>query len=227
MHEKQELFSKIDNSTTFRNICDLFSLRKKAVLDIGCGHGHYLRHFGEGSFGVTTAQEEVEFGKKNSLNIVFGNAEYLEDSVSGKQFDAFWANNLFEHLLSPHAFLMKLKRIAHKDSVLVLGVPVVPKIVWFIQLRWFRGVLASNHINFFTGDTLKLTVERAGFKVLFVRPFLFKNAFFDNLAKPFAPHLYVVAQNDTHFVYPPKKVGEWKDDVRYKELLSITGQNET
>lgn len=222
----KELFSKIDNSTTFRNICELFRLKEKKVLDIGCGHGHYLKHFGKGSVGITTAKDEVEFGKQNSLNIIFGNAEYLEESLDGIQFDAFWANNLFEHLLSPHSFLMKLKKIAHTDSVLVLGVPVVPKIVSLIKLKWFRGVLASNHINFFTADTLRLTVERAGFKVLYTRPFIFKSVFLDSLLRPFAPHIYVVAKNDMEFKYMPKKVGEWKDDLRYKELLSITKQDE-
>ncbi len=224
--DKKELFSKIGRSTTFSNICDLFDLRTKSVLDIGCGHGHYLTHFGTGSVGITTSNEEVEFGKQNNLNIVFGNAEYLEEAISDKKFDAFWANNLFEHLLSPHAFLMKLKRIAHKDSTLVLGVPVVPKIVSLIKLKWFRGVLASNHINFFTANTLQLTAERAGFKVLFARPFIFKNIFLDSLLKPFAPHIYVVAKNDIDFKYMPKKIGEWKDDARYSELLSITNQND-
>ena len=218
-------FRKVGKSRTFQNICDLYKLKDKAVLDIGCGQGQYLAHFGEGSLGVTTAQEEVDFGKEADLPIVFGNAEYLEESLRGEKFSAFWANNLFEHLLSPHGFLMKLKKFSTSDAVLVLGVPVVPKVVSLVRLKWFRGMLASNHINFFTATTLRLTVERAGWRVSSVRPFIFKNNILDRLVAPLAPHLYVIGENDTRFIYPPKKVAEWKDDKRYTDILSLTGQD--
>jgi SAM-dependent methyltransferase len=224
MNEKEALFKKIDGSTTFRNICDLFGLRNKKVLDIGCGHGQYLKHFGKGSIGVTTANDEVIFGKQNGLDIVFGNAEYLGETNFNTEFEAFWANNLFEHLLSPHAFLMNLKKTAKDDALVILGVPVVPKIVSFLNMKWWRGPLASNHVNFFTHTTLRLTVEYAGWKVLAVRPFIFKNRLLDTIVRPFAPHMYVVAKNRPDFQYPPKKVHEWEGDSHYTNLLKITNQ---
>jgi len=224
MHEKKELFSKIENSTTFRNICDLFELKKKTVLDIGCGYGHYLRHFGKGSVGVNHGEDEVVFGKNNGLNIVFGNAEFLAETNFGTSFQAFWANNLFEHLLSPHAFLMNLKKIASNDALVILGVPVVPKIVSLLNIRWWRGALASNHVNFFTYKTLELTAKYAGWEVLAVRPFIFENELVDSLIAPIAPHLYLVARNKPDFKYPPKKVYEWEGDKHYKDLLQITKQ---
>jgi len=226
MNEKQALFKKIDHSTTFRNICDLFGLRSKKVLDIGCGHGHYLRHFGQGSVGVTTALDEVSFGEENNLNIVFGNAEYLFETDFHTTFEAFWANNLFEHLLSPHAFLMNLKKLSTSDALVILGVPVVPKAVSLLNLRWWRGPLASNHVNFFTHITLKLTAEYAGWEVLEARPFIFKNKFLDLLVRPLAPHMYVVARNKPGFKYPPKKIHEWVNDPHYQSLLAITHQDE-
>lgn len=217
-------FKGVKESRTFKNICDLFGLRHKAVLDIGSGYGQYLSHFGKGSVGITTAHEEVESGKESGLDIRFGNAEKLDASIG--KFGVVWANNLYEHLLSPHAFLMNLKKIADDDTVVILGVPMVPKIVSLMNLKWWRGALASNHINFFTHSTLRLTVERAGWKPIAVRPFIFKNLFLDNLIRPFAPHIYMVAKNDPNFKYAPKKIGEWMGDEHYKELLSITGQSE-
>jgi SAM-dependent methyltransferase len=224
MNEKQALFKKIDGSTTFENICGLFNLKHKKVLDIGCGYGQYLKHFGRGSIGVTTANDEVTFGKENNLNIVFGNAEFLGETNFNTEFEAFWANNLFEHLLSPHAFLMNLKKMAKDDALIILGVPVVPKIISLLNFKWWRGPLASNHVNFFTPTTLKLTTEYAGWEVLAVRPFIFKNGFLDALLRPLAPHMYVVAKNKPDFKYPPKKIHEWEGDGHYSELLSITKQ---
>ncbi len=226
MNEHSKRFETVEKSRTFAHICELFSLKSKSVVDIGCGHGHYLTHFGEGSVGLTTASDEVAFGKEHNLNIIFGNAEYLDEYLGEKKYSAFWANNLFEHLLSPHAFLMKLKKNATDTSLLVLGVPVIPKIVSLVHLKWFRGMLASNHINFFTAQSLFLTVSRAGWVVTDVRPFIFKNSLLDRCVRPFAPHVYVVARNDEAFQYPPKKIGEWKDDDRYKDLLLITNQYE-
>lgn len=212
-------------SKTFRNIRDLYLLAKKSVCDIGCGFGEYLRFFGSGSIGVTTTQEEVEYGKSNDLKIIFGNAEKIgEVFANGEKFDAIWANNLFEHLLSPHAFLMNLKRISKEQAVIILGVPVVPKVVSLISLPWFRGTLASNHINFFTKTTLRLTVDRGGWEVVTIRPFIFKNSFLDFIICPFAPHLYVVAKNNLSFIYPTKKLKEWISDSYYDHLLNITKQ---
>jgi len=214
----------VSASRTFRIIRDLYGLSHKIVFDIGCGFGEYLRFFGEESIGITTTQDEIEYGKKNGLHIIFGNAEWLENISLHDRFDAIWANNLFEHLLSPHAFLMKLKNVSHSETLIILGVPVVPKFVSLISFRQFRGILATNHINFFTYTTLRLTVERAGWTVRAARPFLFKNMLLDRLAAPFAPHIYVVAANNPDFKYPPKKVGEWIADAHYQELLSITRQ---
>ena len=209
-------------SRTFKNIRDIYELNNAAVCDIGCGYGEYLRLFGPKSVGITTTLGEIQYGKENNLSIVFGNAEQI-DRLEGK-FDAIWANNLFEHLLSPHAFLIRLKKISNEKTKVILGVPVVPKIVSLISLRWFRGTLASNHVSFYTHTTLRLTVERAGWDVLATRPFIFKNKFLDILARPFAPHMYVVAQNNVDFKYSPKKLNEWVSDDYYTDLLKITGQ---
>lgn len=225
MNNKYALFERIDRSRTFKNILDIHKLREKLVLDIGSGYGQYLKHFGVGSIGVTTAEDEVTFGKENNLNIILGNAEHLNEVDFNTQFEGFWANNLFEHLLSPHAFLMNLKKIASSNARVILGVPVVPKIVSLMRLKWWRGPYASNHVNFFTHKTLGLTVQYAGWEVIQVRPFIFKNKFLDFLARPFAPHMYVVAKNDSNFKYPPKKIHEWIGDEHYKEMLTITGQN--
>jgi SAM-dependent methyltransferase len=214
-------------SRTFRNIRDLYGLSNKSVCDIGCGFGEYLRLFGKGSVGVTTTTEEVDYGKKNNLKIVFGNAEKISSVfVNGEKFQAIWANNLFEHLLSPHGFLMNLKKISDEQTIAIIGVPVLPKIVSLIHLAKFHGSLASNHVSFFTKDTLRLTVERGGLDVIAVRPFIFKNKYLDLLVRPFAPHLYVVAKNNSDFAYSTKKLKEWVSDDHYSSLLDITKQNE-
>ncbi len=216
-------FEPVRLSRTFNRILDTLGLRDKKVLDLGCGYGEYLVCFGPGSVGVTSTLEEVEYGKTHSISIIRGNVELLKELDIRDRFDAAWANNLFEHLVAPHAFLMHLRTKMHQDALLVLGVPVVPRIASLMHIGKFRGALAAAHVNFFTRETLRLSVERAGWHVLSIRPFIFSNSTLDLLASFFAPHLYVVAKNDANFAYHDKKLKEWKDEPIYEELLHIGG----
>lgn len=213
-------FSGVKKSKTFKKILNKYNLRSKKVLDIGCGLGQYLVNFGNHSMGLTSTLSEVEYGKNNNINIIKGNAELIDD-LDLEIYDAVWANNLIEHILSPHSFLVKLKKVSNDKTVLILGVPVFPFFVYLLKLKKFRGSLASNHINFFTKKTLEKTVERSGWEILESRSFLFSNKFIDCLFSIFSPHIYVVARNIVNFNYPVKKINEWKDDDYYKNLLNI------
>ena len=206
-------FKNVSKSATFKNIVGLFDLRKKKVLDLGCSYGEFLAHFSPGSVGVTLAEEEVAYGKKKGLDIRPGNIEEGELPVN-ETFDVVFANNLFEHLYSPHGFLFRVKRLLRPDGVLILGVPCIPKIASLSRLRKFRGALASAHINFFTRETLTRTVERAGWNILAVRGFHFRMALIDRFLNPIYPHFYVIAVPDPSFVYPEK---------RQKELAGYVG----
>src|SRR3989344_941079 len=156
-------FAAVSRSKTLAHIIAELELDKKSVFDIGCSFGEFLTHFGEGSVGLTIAENEAAHGKMKGLDIRLGNIE-SDDFKLDEKFDAIFANNIFEHLYSPHEFLIKVKRYMKPDGVLILGVPCVPKIVALLHIRKFRGALATQHINFFTRDTLRFTAERAGLK---------------------------------------------------------------
>jgi SAM-dependent methyltransferase len=217
---------KVSKSKTFNRILKKFDLKNKKVFDIGCGNGEFLSFFGEGSLGITSTKSEVEYGGKNNLNIVFGNAELVDEISLSEKFDIIWANNLFEHILSPHAFLIKLKTISDSQTTLILGVPVIPKIYSLLRINKFRGSLASNHINFFTKKTLELTVERAGWDIAKANSFVFGWSFLDKIfTNLFSPHIYIIAKNNVDFKYPEKKIKEWEGEDFYKKFIGITLNN--
>ena len=212
--------ASVARSHTFRHIPEALPLGRSRVLDVGCGYGEYLAHFGKGRIGITTTSAEVAYGERHGLSIREGNAEALDRAMFGERFEYVWTNNRFEHLVAPHAFLMSLKSVISDSGRLILGVPVVPFVPTLMRERHFRGALASNHINFFTLDTLRLTVERTGRTVEDIRPFYATAPLVDRLASRIAPHLYVVARNDPTFSYPVKKVKEWQDEPHYAGLLA-------
>lgn len=203
-------FANQAKSKTFQNIISIFSLDSKAVLDMGCSYGEFLVHFGPGSLGITIIQEEVDYGHTKNLNIQYGNVENDAFNLNGREFDIIFANNIFEHLYSPHGFLLKIKDYLKPGGYLILGVPCIPDIRQLIRLKKFRGSLASGHINFFTKYTLENTVKMAGWDVVMTRGFHFKNKFIDRLLNPIYPHFYVIAKVNNNFGYT---------DKRKKELL--------
>jgi SAM-dependent methyltransferase len=198
-------FKATARSKTFRNLRSFARLEYVAVLDLGCSYGEFLAHFGEESVGFTIEPREVE--SKGNLDIRLGN---VEDAgfTSPKKFDAVFANNLLEHLYSPHAFLIKAKDYITPDGVLVLGVPCIPKIVSLLKFRKFRGSMAGGHINFYTKEALRQTVLHAGWKIECVRGFRFSNPFFDHMLDFIYPHFYVVARLDPNFAYNDKRLAE-------------------
>jgi 2-polyprenyl-3-methyl-5-hydroxy-6-metoxy-1,4-benzoquinol methylase len=214
MNEKVEKrFKNVGKSKTFKNIVQTFSLNKKTVLDIGCSYGEFLVHFGKGSVGFTITPEEKDVGQACGLDVRLINIEETDGGLE-KKFDAIFANNILEHMQSPHNFLLKIKNFLKPEGTLILGVPCIPKITWLMNFKKFRGSLASLHINFFNRDTLIKTAEFAGWMVHETRGFRLRNHFLDVLLNPIYPHFYIVAQVNKNFTYAPK---------RLKELEGYTG----
>jgi SAM-dependent methyltransferase len=203
MHNPEARFNNIKKSRVFNNILDILDLRDKAVLDIGCSSGEFLIHFGKESVGVTVRDDEVAYGKTKNLDIRNINIE--NDIRFEKKFDAIFANNIFEHMESPHLFLRKISTFLKDDGLLVLGVPCVPKISSLIEIKKFRGSLSEAHINFFTKETLSYTVKYGGYKVLDTRGYRFKNYILDHLFDLAYPHFYVTARPIKDFQYPKKR----------------------
>ncbi|HBM45766.1 MAG: Methyltransferase type 11 [Parcubacteria group bacterium GW2011_GWF2_38_76] len=220
--EINQRFINVKNSKTFNRIIRLLGLNNKKVFDVGCGFGEYLALFGKGSFGITSTEEEVFVARERGLDVFKTNAELISRDSIKNDFGVIWANNLFEHLLSPHYFLMRLRSISDNGAILVLGVPVIPKFVSLLRLSHFGGSLASNHINFFTKETLRLTVERSGWRVIEARPYLSKFRIFDSILSFFSPHIYIIAKKDPLFNYPEKKVLEWEGESYYENILGMT-----
>lgn len=215
MNEKTEQrFKGVEKSRTFSNILDIFDLRNKAVLDVGCSYGEFLIHFGKESTGVTVTEAEVAYAKMKGLDVRNGNIE-SDSFLLEEKYDVIFANNIFEHLYSPHHFLIRVREYLKPDGMLILGVPCIPEITPLVHLPKFRGSLAVEHINFFTRNTLAKTVERGGWDVREVRGFHFKNKHIDGLLRPIYPHFYVVAEPRVGFKYPERRM---KELAGYKDV---------
>ncbi len=224
MHKKEPtyLFAKVKTSRVFTNIRTLFELDKTSVPDVGCSEGHYLACFGPDSMGLTIIDEHVEIAKEYGLNVINKNVEDPDFSLD-KTFDAVWANNFFEHMESPHQFLIRMKKCLKPDGVLILGVPVLPYLPLLTRLKKFRGAYAASHVNFFYRKSLIETVRYAGWDVHEARLFYFKNPILDYFMNLIAPHIYVVATPKENFKYAEKRLKSLRGYSTYtKEMEEPT-----
>lgn len=179
-----------------------FSLDRARVLDVGCGEGSHLAHFGPGSVGLELREQAVGAARARGLDVrQWEVGEGIPPELAGA-FDAVWSSNLLEHLVSPHLFLLDTHPALRPGGLLLAVVPIARR----LAVGPWRGFLAADHVNFFTPNTLRLTVERGGFDVEYLgSPSLARwPRRAGSLLRAIAPNLLVVGRRIEGFAYPDK-----------------------
>ncbi|MGI5836628.1 MAG: class I SAM-dependent methyltransferase [Chloroflexota bacterium] len=212
--ENERIFRKFFATVpiSFLQIVERYNLGKRRVVDVGCGYGHYLIHFGPGSIGLDANERSRQFAQSIGLDVVDCN---VEDAIplAPESFEAVWCANLLEHLVAPHLLLNRLHRILASDGLLIAKVPVIPP--WFVRegvrlLRRPLGYEASEHINAYTPATFAFSLDRAGFRVLESVSIAFRNPFLQTVTAPltrrWGASITIVARKDPTFVYPDKRL---------------------
>lgn len=148
-------------------------LSEYPVLDVGCGDAVHLRYFVKGSVGLDARQLSIQNSHYKFIQWNF--EEDILDTlrIHGlNKFKYIWSSSVIEHVMSPHLFLINIRRALEDEGLLFLGCPLINKIASFKLIRksriynYFHGFLSQDHVNFFNYKTLRLTCEFAGFKLL-------------------------------------------------------------
>jgi SAM-dependent methyltransferase len=195
-----------------RFVCQHYGADRLRVLDIGCGVGQHLVHFGPGSVGLDVVERNVDLVRALGFEAIVTN---VEDGLPDFQrpFDAVFAANLLEHLVAPHLFLLRLHRVLSPRGLLFIHVPTIPPLPWVDRLLkralGHNGYLASEHIYAFTPRVAAFALERAGFNVLdsaFVaardHPML---KWAEPLLREIGISVTLVGRRDPDFAYPEKR----------------------
>lgn len=139
------------------------------VLDAGCAFGDLLSLLDRNNFstfGIDISKYALERAKKNTkAQLVFGD---LNKKLPYKDnfFDAVFAMDVLEHVESPYAFLLELKRVIKKNGILFIQTPNINSIFeMFSGEKWF-GYRDETHLYLFTRKSLKFLLEKSGFSVL-------------------------------------------------------------
>jgi SAM-dependent methyltransferase len=197
-------------------LCASYGANKLAVLDVGCGSGEHLEHFGPGSLGLDAVQANVESVRQRGLDARLANVEDALPELD-RRFDAAYCSNIIEHLVAPHLLLLRLHEVLTPTGLIFIMVPTIPParpLDWIIKRAiGHNGYMAAEHVYAFTPRTAEFMVERAGYKVIetafvaargvrWLRPL-------EPLFKEIGISALVVAQRDPAFEYPEKRVRQF------------------
>lgn len=157
-----------------------FSKKRGNLLDVGCGEGLFLelaRTDGWGVTGTEISQFAVKYGiEKLGLNVFEG--EIPKIGFHDKTFDAITMWHVLEHTTNPIAVLKEARRILKDDGVFILAVPNLNNFISQWAYRLIKGKRMhlfdikdrEIHLYHFTPKTIKMILEKTGFKALKIVP---------------------------------------------------------
>jgi SAM-dependent methyltransferase len=142
-----------------------------SVLDVGCGHGWYLKILGDRGWNATGVEHDRNAARKGrdlyGVHILEGSLE--EQRFPDASFDFVTLRHVFEHVSDPMATLAECRRILKRDGLLAIATPNGRS----LASRWFgrswRGRTPPWHLHLFGPRSLKHTLERARFRVVALR----------------------------------------------------------
>jgi 2-polyprenyl-3-methyl-5-hydroxy-6-metoxy-1,4-benzoquinol methylase len=166
----------MSDSYAERNLTDVrrrvSSLRSKLrgdeqLLDFGTGMGHFLEAISpyvESVVGSEINQERLAFIREELGFDVYEGTDALVNAFGEDSFDVLTMYHTLEHLPNPVEQLKRVRTLLSPDGLLVVEVPN--------HDDWLLGWLSAYadfyyqeaHAYYFTPDTLKATLGRAGFE---------------------------------------------------------------
>lgn len=191
-----------------------------ATLDVGCGSGNFLGHFGPGSVGLELNDAELNRCRAKGHTVYkWSFTEPFPAELEGLRFDAVLLSHFLEHVFSPHQILLEVRRVLKPDGLLIVTCPMVNPLTGVshrfsrrfgdpeggllrrtIWNRGFHGALYGDHVNFFTPGTLRYTCEYAGFRTIFLgTPYLPGPLRW--LSRPFWPSAWYIGKKLDDYQY--------------------------
>ncbi len=149
----------------FAGFVQKYSLKKKKVSEIGCGRGEYLsimQQFDVEAYGLEYSQASVAHCLKNGLKVSKGFLKSSTARLKYGPFDAFFILNFLEHLPDPNSILGGIYNNLTNEAI---GLIEVPNFDMILRNRLFSEFM-SDHLFYFTKETLNRTLEWNGFEII-------------------------------------------------------------
>ena len=144
--------------------------RADTLLDLGCGDGthlNYLQKYAENLFGSDYNLVRLVRAEKRLPDLTGFLADILDYPVQDAFFDIIFFNHVIEHIPADQEALNEIFRVLKPGGLLVLGTPNEGS--WWWQWAYRRSPHireTTDHINFYTADSISAKMVKSGFKML-------------------------------------------------------------
>lgn len=152
-----------------------------SILEIGCGSGQtgalaMARGRAQRYVGIELMAEPAAAARTRLSHVVVGDVEEMALDFRPAEFDGLIMSEVLEHLRDPEALLVRLHRFVRPEGLVLAS---SPNIAHWRVLREFisgrfpqadRGVFDRTHLRWFTPDSFASMFERAGYRVVSLRP---------------------------------------------------------
>lgn len=143
--------------------------KRGKLLEVGFGNGELLDFFkkrGWETYGVETSKQAFNLARVKIKDNIY-NKPLVECHFKKNYFDLVILSHVIEHIKDPLFLLSGAKRVLNKEGVLIIEVPSLDSIEYFLSKEnYFAFVDMPGHLYFFTQLTIKRLLMKAGFKVL-------------------------------------------------------------
>lgn len=134
-----------------------------AVLDIGCGGGHFLKFLKDGGYGHIYGFDINNYVVFDDIKdrVITGDLNFNKIAFEDKKFDLVTAFQVMEHLENPFHFERECTRLLKPGGMLIMSIPG-GKSLWsrlgYLMSNNITGYdLLNDHISFLTEDVFAKT----------------------------------------------------------------------
>ncbi len=149
----------------FGRFIEEYALRGKKVLEVGCGRGEYLSILQQGgakAHGLEYSRDSVAQCIAGGLCVSRGFIDNTACELEGAPFSAFMILSYLEHLPDPNGTLGGVRRHLVDGGV---GLVEVPNFDMILRQNLFSE-FTTDHLSYFTEDTLRTTLALNGFEIV-------------------------------------------------------------
>jgi len=163
------------NSRTFA--MRLARIKKKVgvdvkLLDVGCALGDCMKEakkmgFSE-VFGIDPSSYAIATAKKQKLNAKTGTLKTV--NFKSNSFDVILSQDQIEHVVDPLEELKRMNRLTSFGGIVFIVTPDVDGLFARVLKRYWYHYKPVEHVSYFSKDTLRDALKKAGFKNIVVKP---------------------------------------------------------
>jgi len=152
-------------SRQFSEFVKEYSLKGKKIVEIGCGQGEYLsllKKSGLRASGLEFGSNSIKKCQKQGLDVAKGFVNKENYRIKSSPFDAFFMLSFLEHLPEPGKVLKGIHGNLSDNAVGIIEVPNFD----MIQRDGLMTEFMSDHLMYFTKDTLSIALKMNGFEII-------------------------------------------------------------